>query len=719
MNHFAAVRLIPPRPALGILLLSVALMMKCGERAPEWPKSMSVPIEAAQRVSEATGGVISANDCIRVRFSSPATDENQVSPDPAEPKKLSTRLFRFDPDIKGFAFWQDTQTLVFKPSKPMKTRTRFRGLLSLEKIFPGKHKPSLPPLPLQFTVTSREIASFTGDFELVNGNNPLLLVFKGTVEFTESVPLADLLKASRISVNSSRWGLEWSPEAGGNKFRFSSAAIQRDENEKALQFKIDKSRLELGSDFIKDAFLPPLTEMAVTDLSVRTGDQKASISVIFSDELDSKSDAGGRVSVQPATDVKISALGREIRVTGDFDFGQAYTVRIKKGVRSRWGTLTRTDYEKTVSIEDLKPRMRFMSDGAFVPSANDQKIRFETVNLQRVRLNVMKVFESNIGQFLQTQKLSSSKSRNEDFDRWDLQRVGVDVVNDTLQIGDRKNVWLQQELDLKKLLKNDAGGMFLISLSYLRKDMLYKGVGDEPESDDEENYDYSGAADQPGSWNYMYNFGRIYKPVVFSDIGLTCKAGASRFLVFATDILKAAPLKGVAVTLRTYQNQSAGSAETDGRGIAEFESVPGNVYTIEAEKDGQKSVIKLNEMAWNLSGFDTGGEEAAPDGLRAFIFSERGVHRPGDEVHLCLIARNQEGTFPDNHPVALKVFNPKNQMVFDQLRKDAADGFYHFSFQTRPEDMTGNWLASFRIGSRTFEHAVKIETVAPYPESGV
>lgn len=714
MNHFAVVRRIPARPALGILLLSVALMTKCGERAPEWPKSMSVPIEVAQLVSEATGGVISANDCIRVRFSSPATDENQVSTDPAEPKKLSARLFRFDPDIKGFAYWQDVQTLVFKPSKPMKTRTRYRGLLSLAKLFPGKQKPSLPPLPLQFTVTSREIASFTGDFELVNGNNPLLLIFKGTVEFTEPVPLVDLRKASRISVNSGRWGLEWNPETGGNKFRFSSAAIQRDENEKALQFKIDKSKLELGSDFIKDAFLPPLTEMAVTDLSVRTGDQKASISVIFSDELDSKSDAGGRVSVQPATDVKISALGREIRITGDFDFGQVYTVRIKKGVRSRWGTLTRTDYEKMVSIEDLKPRMRFMSDGAFVPSANDQKIRFETVNLKRVRLNVMKVFESNIGQFLQTQKLTSSKSRNEDFDRWDLQRVGVDVVNDTLQIGDRKNIWLQQELDLKNLLKNDARGMFLISLSYVRKDMIYKGIGDEPESDNGRYYDYSSAPDIPGSWNYMSNFARIYKPVVFSDIGLTCKAGASRFLVFATDILKAAPMKGVAVTLRTYQNQSAGSAETDGRGIAEFGSVPETVYYIEAEKDGQKSVIKLNEMAWNLSGFDTGGEEAAPDGLRAFIFPERGVHRPGDEVHLCLIARNQDGTFPDNHPVTLKVFNPKNQMVFDQVRKDAADGFYHFQFQTHPEDMTGNWLATFRIGSRTFEQTIKIETVAPY-----
>jgi uncharacterized protein YfaS (alpha-2-macroglobulin family) len=714
MKHRATDRRMPARPALVVLLLCLAFLTGCGEKAPEWPASMSVPPEAARLVSEATGGIASANDCIRVRFNSPAAEESQISTDAAKLHKLSKKLFRFDPDIKGFAYWQDAQTLVFKPSEPMKARTRYRGLLSLAKLFGEKEKTPLPPLPLQFEVTSREIASFTGDFELVSGNNPMLMTYKGTLEFTETVPLQDLKKASRISINSNRWGIEWEPVEGGRKFQFKSALIQREEDGKSLQFKIDKSALALSSDFIKDAFLPPLTEMAVTDLSVKTGNRDASIVVVFSDELDVKSDASGRVSVVPDAAVKISPLGKELHITGDFEFGKNYTIRIKKGVRSRWGTLTRADFEKIMSIEDIKPQMRFMSDGVFVPEANEQKIRFETVNLKRVRLNIMEVFESNLGQFLQTQRLSSKKNRNEYLSTWDLQKVGVDVSNDTLQIGDRRNTWLQHELDLKSLLKKDARGLYLITLSFEKKDMLYKGFGDETSSDEEEDYDYSGAAGDPGSWNYMRNYARIFKPVMFSDIGLTCKAGGSRFLVFATDIPKAEPMKGVTVTLRTYQNQSAGEAETDGSGIAEFSSVTEKVFYVEARKNEQRSVIKLDETAWNLSGFDTGGEETAPDGVRAFLFTERGVHRPGDEVHLGMIVRNKDGAFPDNHPVTLKVFNPKNQLVVEQTNKDAEDGFYHFSFRTNPEDMTGNWLATVRIGSRTFEHPLKIETVAPY-----
>ena len=712
MKHRATDRRVPAWPALGFLLLSLALLTVC-EKAPEWPASMSVPAEVAQLVSEATGGIASANDCIRVRFNLPAAEESQISTDAAKPLKLSKKLFRFDPDIKGFAYWQDSQTLVFKPSEPMKPRTHYRGLLALAKLFGGKGKTPLPPLPLQFDVTSQEVASFTADFELASGNNPMLLAYAGTIGFTEPVPLQDLKKASRISVNSSRWGLEWESVEGGRKFHFKSAVIQREEDGKSVQFKIAGSGLSMGADFVKDAFLPPLTEMALTELSVKTGNRDASIVAVFSDELDPKSDASGRVSVDPDAAVKISSLGKELHITGGFEFGKNYTVRIRKGIRSRWGTLTRQDFEKTLSIEDIKPQMRFMSDGVFVPEANEQKIRFETVNLRRVRLHIMEVFESNLGQFLQTQRLASKKNRNEYLDTWDLQRVGVDVASDTLQIGDRRNAWLQHELDLKNLLNKDARGLYLIELSFERKDMLYKGFADQTASDEEE-YDYSADAGDPGSWGYMRNYSRIFKPVIFSDIGLTCKAGGSRFLVFATDILKAEPMKGVTVRLRTYQNQIAGVAETDGSGVAEFPSVEQRVFYVEGQKNGQRSVIKLDEAAWNLSGFDTGGEETAPDGVRAFLFTERGVHRPGDEVHLGMIVRNRDGGFPDNHPVTLKVFNPKNQLAVEQTVKDAEDGFYHFSFRTNPEDMTGNWLATVKVGSRTFEHPLKIETVAPY-----
>ena len=153
---------------------------------------------------------------------------------------------------------------------------------------------------------------------------------------------------------------------------------------------------------------------------------------------------------------------------------------------------------------------------------------------------------------------------------------------------------------------------------------------------------------------------------------------------------------------------------TDSQGAVTIRGGERDVFYVEAEKDGQRSIIKCNEMAWNLSTFDTGGASAPPDGVRAFIYTERGVYRPGDDIHLSLIARNSEQTFPENHPVTLKLYNPRNQLVLERTARTGKDGFYVFSFKTEPDDPTGNWRARLEVGSRTFFHTVKVETVAPY-----
>ena len=139
-----------------------------------------------------------------------------------------------------------------------------------------------------------------------------------------------------------------------------------------------------------------------------------------------------------------------------------------------------------------------------------------------------------------------------------------------------------------------------------------------------------------------------------------------------------------------------------------------NVFYVEAEYSGQRSIIKPNEMGWNLSTFNTDGANADPDGLRAYIYTERGVYRPGDQVNLSLIVRNAQNTFPDDHPVTMRIFNPKNQKMFDETHREAVDGFYNFTFESGPEDLTGNWRVEAEAGSRKFYHTLKIETVVPF-----
>jgi uncharacterized protein YfaS (alpha-2-macroglobulin family) len=483
----------------------------------------------------------------------------------------------------------------------------------------------------------------------------------------------------------------------------------------ALLFTLDKEALAISRDYRQTGVLAPIAELTIVKVKGHGEGRKPGLTVELSDDLDPHQDIRGLIAVDPPMDIRIRVVGSKINVTGEFQHGRHYTLTAHPGIRSRWGMATASEQTETVQIPDLKPQIRFSEDGMIVPTVNRQRVRFRTVNVSRVRLRIKQVFDSNLGQFLQSQSLKSAGDRRRDFHSWQVNRVGVGLVDTVLEIGQVRNRWLQHELDLNTLLDPSEKGPLLIGLSFKHRDMLYGAPGEAEEARKQwrRNRQSSDYGSHPFSPGYVNTYGRAFKPVIVSDIGLTYKKAHRQHLVYTRNIVSAAPMPGVAVTLRTYQNQVAGRGVTDRHGMATFPGGERDIFYVEGEKDGRKSIIKCNEMAWNLSGFDTGGASAPSDGVRAFIYTERGVYRPGDQIHLSLIARNSEQTFPENHPVTLKLYNPRNQLVLERTARTGKDGFYVFSFKTEPDDPTGNWRAQLEVGSRTFSHTVKVETVAP------
>ena len=53
----------------------------------------------------------------------------------------------------------------------------------------------------------------------------------------------------------------------------------------------------------------------------------------------------------------------------------------------------------------------------------------------------------------------------------------------------------------------------------------------------------------------------------------------------------------------------------------------------------------MMEALCRLSRFDVSGEEVK-NGIKGFIFGERGVWRPGDTMFLNCIVEDKEGNFP-------------------------------------------------------------------------
>jgi len=248
---------------------------------------------------------------------------------------------------------------------------------------------------------------------------------------------------------------------------------------------------------------------------------------------------------------------------------------------------------------------------------------------------------------------------------------------------------LVHKLDLKKIIGQDEKGLFLISLNFGKKDVIYENM----EAKENLANDYYYGEDyytNPYKEGYYEQQGNHLLPIVVSDIGLTVKKGLNQVYAFATHLETAEPMRGVKIKLMTYQNQLIGEQSTDGQGKAVFDNVKQAVYFVEAQKGKQRSIVKLSEMAWNLSGFNTGGIDQLLDGIRAFIYTDRGVYRPGEKIYVSLIARNKQHTFPKDHPIEIKFYSPKSQLMSEKNFKKSQDGFYCFDLKISDENLTMN-----------------------------
>jgi hypothetical protein len=687
-----------------IAALSIATLMftitGCQSKRQIRQTENGYPASTAEVISHATSGRIYSTDSIVLRFVNPVIPEEQVG------EKVEKQVFFFDPDIEGTASWKDRRTLVFKPAERLPFRRTFKGEARFNELIPQYEH--LEPMIFKFSVPGRDLLNLEADFKLVNRYNPSLSRYGGTITFNEMIDIERLNKAVSFSEGRKNLPLEWQMKKENRVFTFISPEVKRKTKTRYFSLKIDKKTAQLSAEFDKVIELAPLKELKITAFRKFDQGEKPGIEIAFSDDLDPRQDKTGLVRVvrdravktsEPHIETAIKTLKKSLYLEGNFTYGESFTIKIS-GIKSKWGTRLKQEYVKTFDFEDKKPELSFISSGVFLPSANQQKLGFKTINLKRVHLEVKKVFESNLGQFLQTEKISSRKRRNVQFNHQYVNRVGVSVARQTLKIGDIKNKWLTHQLDLKKLIKPGEKGLFLVRIYFDRAAMMYGGL------DDKSRYYYGKEYySNPNAYGYTHRHGSIYKPVVLSDIGLLVKQGANRrHTVFATDIIKAVPMNNVKITLRTFQNQVITTAFTDRNGKAVIDKVNQPVYYIEGEKNGQRSFIQPKEMAWNISSFDTGGEEDPGHATRAYIYTDRGVYRPGDEAHISLIARNWDNSFPDAHPVTMQIYNPKNQMIYKKTSSDGKDGFYSFLFKSKPEDMTGNWRAVFHAGSRSFSH---------------
>jgi hypothetical protein len=174
--------------------------------------------------------------------------------------------------------------------------------------------------------------------------------------------------------------------------------------------------------------------------------------------------------------------------------------------------------------------------------------------------------------------------------------------------------------------------------------------------------------------------------VSVTDMGLTIKAAPDATGVWVTGLADTAPAGAVDVGFYTARGELLGSATTSDEGWAEgpgvVESGESNPRYVVARKGDSIVFANLEDYELRMAAYDFGlpfGWESKATSTVGSVFTERGVYRHGETVHVKGIVRtrSREGlALTDADRVAATVFDARGNVVLrDELELTPLGGF--------------------------------------------
>ncbi len=719
-----------------IVVIVTLIVISCGKTRKEAPGETPVAETRptvtiidkgfGKYISGYTSGVIPSNSTIQIVLASDfaaTVDKSKIQ-----------NIFTFDPSLKGTTEWADDLTLIFKPSKPLEPGTEYEATVNLGKL--GAIEERFRFFPLNFRTIEK---NFTVTLDPLSCDPPAgdTYTVSGTVVTSDFVEPSEVEEYLSVRAGKTSEKIAWEHDKG-NVHTFKIEKIARGKEKKDLVVSWNGSKYGVKTKGDANLSIPAAGVFTITDLKVNAGEAK-SIEIIFSDIIDPDNELEGIVTTSPAHTFTLSSEGNKIiAIPGDYIIGEV-TMSVDGSVRNTRGEKLGETVSRTINFTPVEPGIKTAGKGVIMPSSGNLIFPFMAANLSAVDLTIIKVFENNLPYFLQQNSMGEANSYGT------IKQFGRPVyrgrINLTGGAGFDPNKYNLFTIDLANYIEVEPGILYRIELAMRPSYSLYPCSGEKRSSKYEEMLDqmdlekewegsddyyqlseeglfYSYAYDwedneNPCSDAYYSPYKKLVSNILASDLGLMAKYGDDKNIrIFVNNLRTAQPVEEATVEVFDLQIQSLGTAKTDKSGMAAL-SCARKPFLVVVQKDANRNYLSLNDgEALSMSSFDVTGE-MPQDGIRAFIFTERDVRRPGDTIFIGIIARDVTSGLPAGHPVHFELLNPMGQRVTDQVATLNKQGFITFSTITGDDAVTGNYTAQIRIGGASFTKTIKVETVKP------
>lgn len=408
------------------------------------------------------------------------------------------------------------------------------------------------------------------------------------------------------------------------------------------------------------------------------------------------------------------------------DAGRSLYIRVDKELKSAGGY--RMD-ETRVGIRKMSPfapEISIMSRGSLLALSGERKLPVLVRDLPGVTINIARVLPK------QLHLLVSQASG--DFSQPYLYggiHGGVGANDLTEQF--EKNIALElapgqasyQTIDFNPYLKSAQGerrGVFLVMVNgYDPKAAARKDTEDEGEDVAEQD---QGSEDGDAASNGAERASRVnprtvrdHRLILVTDLGLIAKRSIDgTYDIYVQSISSGLPVSGAKVDVLGRNGLPIQATMTDENGRARVGNLSAFIrekqpLVLVAQKEGDMSFLPFGgallargERNLNMSRFDIGGLRSAgvPNQMTAFVFSDRGIYRPGDTIHAGIAVKAGDWSKSlAGIPVEAEVIDARGLSVSRQTLRLGASGTAEISYATQDSSPTGTYSINLSLPRQT------------------
>ena len=358
----------------------------------------------------------------------------------------------------------------------------------------------------------------------------------------------------------------------------------------------------------------------------------------------------------------VRAKGRELCAKG-FKHGDNYEVVVRGGLPAQVGEALAKNADLAIYVRDRSPTVRFTGRSYVLPSRGQNGLPLVSINTDEVGVEIFRVGDRNLVSTIAdgdiTRQLGS----------WELKELrakkGTSVYKGTLKVRRTLNKEVTTALPVGEAIpKLEAG--------------VYTAVAWADEKSRKQGGDLA------TQW------------FIVSDLGLTVYSGGDGVHAFVRSLATAAPSEGATVKLVARNNEVLATGRTNSGGYVRFDAGIGKgegglkpALLVAKGAKGDYAFLDMATGAFDLSDRGVKGR-AKPGPVDGYLYLDRGVYRPGEQVQLSALVRDAKAQ-ASNVPTTVIVTRPDG-VEHRRVRLAAGDlGGHTTTLALASGAMTGTW----------------------------